>query len=171
MSICCKVYFAYPASSQGAPVRHHTRSSSASPTQAVPVTSSLCAERGVAVQITEASPELRRQGHQGSVSLCSSLPLRAEEGKGFEASLVHHLNKKTASQLSPLASRKGPLSFARRRGHRKSNSLGSKYACMHIAHGYANWWADVLLMVRHTYAFCSGTQSTGNLEGKPRTQT
>ena len=80
------------------------------------------------MQITEASPELQRQGHLGSASLSSSLPLRAEEGKGFEGSLLHHMNKKIASQLSPLASGKGPLSFARRRGHRKSNSLGEKYA-------------------------------------------
>ena len=97
------------------------------------------------MQITEASPELQRQGHLGSASLCSSLPLRVEEGKGFEGSLLHHLNKKTASQLSPLASGKGPLSFARRRGHRKSNSLGEKYA-------HHSWvcrcWGGVLLKVR-----------------------
>ena len=97
------------------------------------------------MQITEASPELQRQGHLGSASLSSSLPLRAGEGKGFEGSLLHHMNKKVASQLSPLASGKGPLSFARRRGHRKSNSLGEKYA-------HHTWICQVVWRCA-TYAF------------------
>ena len=123
----CQHSFAFCPSSLG-PVRHHPRSSSASPT---PVTSFSCVDSrqgGVAVQVTEASPEIHRRSPPGSASLCSSLSVGTEEGKGLESSLPLHFTKKAASQLSPLASGKGPLSFARRRGHRKSSSLGSKYA-------------------------------------------
>ena len=134
------------------PLHHHARSTSASPTSVTSSSFVDTQQSSVTVQVTEASPETRRRGAKSS-SLCSDLPVGPEDVRGLEGSLPLQFTKKAAGQMSPLASRKVHLSFARRRGHRKSSSLGSKYA-HHSQRSQLSWWAEVSVYLGCTMSVC-----------------